>query len=493
MENIIRFVINHRTLVAVSSVLIILLAWFISFFIANSLMLITIKSDVVSGTEAISIKIDDKTVSTTTIGSQVLLTIPRSSTYISAQSSENSVLTSLDVPAFFGQLELNLKPSNTVAIGDTSGNNCYQRNQSNTVSWQCGELEFDVRKTSYSNDSYPLQSSIDTDDQYLEYAERYKDGFIAISNLDGIGIHYVDLSSANINKTSLNLNEDYVYETVEVVVDKQNSNNFIIFDKSSLSYQFYQDSVSTPTKSGRLPSQFKSEANISNTFSLESGKLTFYSGQSTDNIDNHSSDSNKHSIEGRVVSYDIQTSKLSSTHKLGKIICQDVAVSSDSLACIDRSQVDIYRLNNLSTPILSLSNGYSVFSHRDSLYVAQDSSIYKYDSSENTLDSIFKISNRNIASSYIRNGTLYVSAWYTTPDGRQDTIAYEVDLTSFSKNSNIIKNFPLNISQDIAYGSDIRGDTIYIMLIDDNSEHRNQVRNLLDKKGLSKDYRLVFN
>lgn len=494
MEEVIRFVVRHRITVSIFTVIIIFIIWLISFFISNSLLLVTVDSDDIDGGTSVKIAVDDIHVADVGITDTKLVTIPRGSSYISASTSEYSTLTGIESPLFIGRQDIKLKPHQSTSLVDTSGNNCYYQRGSDILSWQCGELEFNVRKTSYSSESFPLQSSVDLGDQYLEYTQKYRDGFLALSNLDGIGVSYVDLSGDKPAITTVDLGVDYIYETTKVVVDSKNSNNFVVLDSQTLKYSFYKDDLTKPYRSGRLPSNFKLVDNASLHILLEDSLLSGYIGYSSDNQDDHSATdkSPKHKQSAKLATYSLDESKLVSQKQVDDLNCENIVTTDKSLACIDRDIVSIYRADKLSDPILRLANSSQIFSYGGEIYVSQKSSIYKYDNATNSLNAVFKVANRSIASSYINNGKLYVSAWYTYPDDRQRTLAYQVDLAKTGKNPAIVKVFPFDISVDLAYGSDVYGKNIYVRLVDDNSDNQSKVRQILKSANVLDDYRLIF-
>ncbi len=494
MEDIIRFVIRHRIIVSIIFVIIIFVAWLVSFFLSNSLILLTVTSDTSRSGSSVRVEVDDKYINTVISSETSLITIPRSSNYISVSTNEYSTLTNLDVPLFIDSKDINLKPHQATSLANTSGNDCYYQRGSDVISWQCNALEFNVRKTSYSSESFPLQSSVDLGDQYLEYAQKYRDGFLALSNLDGIGVNYVDLSGDKPAITTVDLGVDYIYETTQVIVDSKNSDNFVVLDNQTLKYSFYKDDLTKPYRSGRLPSNFKLVDSSSLRMSLEDSLLSGYIGYSSDNLDDHSvtDKSLKTSQSAKLATYSLDESKLVSQKQVDDLSCENIVTTNKSLACIDRDIVSIYRADKLSDPILRLANSSQIFSYGGEIYVSQKSSIYKYDDATNSLNAVFKVANRSIASSYINNGKLYVSAWYTYPDDRQRTLAYQVDLAKTGKNPAIVKAFPFDISVDLAYGSDVYGKNIYVRLIDDNSDNQSKVRQILKSANVLDDYRLVF-
>jgi hypothetical protein len=491
MDSTIDFLFRHIKAIVAFLIIGILVAWLVSFFANNSIVFLQVTSESNTPKQA-TIKANNLKPQTVTIGERMMLVIPRDTVNLSAETDEYSTIISLVPPFIAGNVDLSLTMHAQTNLVSTANTDCAYDNPGYTLSWNCNQPQIDLKKTTYTDSSYPSQSFIDLTGDYLEYAKRYGNGFLALSASEGVDVTYTDLSKGDAEPERIPLDDaKFSYEYTILLVDSIRSNNFLILDQKSLDYEYYEGGLGQLVRSGKLPDNLKTPEKGSVAYTFQDGVVQRYSGISSDDTDDHSGADNS-SIKGSVARYTLATGTSEPTVDIGTMKCSNVAITKTTIACHDRDIVQIYARSNLKKPILSVSAVSATFSLGDELYVVQESSILRYDASSKNLTAVFKIHDRAIASTYLHNGTIYVSAWFTYPDSRQTRLLYSIDPSKKEDNSAIIKNYPFEIPDTLAYGMDYHNGTIYVKLIDNNELNKTAAKDLLRSKGLLDSTRQLF-
>lgn len=491
MDILINFIFRHLKSIVTAGIVLLIIGWSVSFFLSNSIIFLRVDTEVLSVKEA-TIRTNNLKPQKIATGGRVMIVIPRDSLNISAESDELSTLQPITPPLIAGNVDIKLKKHAKVTLTSTANTDCVYDRPAFTISWNCDLPDTDIKKTSYSDNHYPSQSYFDLSGTPIQYAKRYKDGLIGIYPAESLSVAYLDFTSGDMSMKNTALdNNKFTLEYTLLLVDVMDARDFVVFDQKSLEFAYYRDSFDQPITIGRLPEEFTANEKGSVEYTLENGILTRFSGTSSDDIDDHSG-SKSEPIKNKILNYSFRDKRSGASTELGSLLCSNVLASGSVIACHDRDIVRFYDTANLSKPLLSVSAVSDIRKLGTDIILTQQSVIYRYDTNSRSLHAVMKLSNRAVASTYIHDSKLHASVWHTFQDSRQTRLLYMIDPGSYEETSTLVKNYPFDIKDTVAYGMDYHDGTIYTMLTNNSDFNRNTIRQQLQSKGLLDTTRQLF-